>query len=42
MNICAKMFFLFRRRKRKNCSCKNSELKLRLNDKISEESNIRI
>ena len=39
--FCEKMF-LFRSGKRKNCSCKSSELKLKENGKISQENNIRI
>ena len=34
--------FLFRSGKRKNCSCQSSELKLKVNGKISHENNIRI
>ena len=42
LHICAKKMFLFRSGKRKNCSCKSSELKLKENGKISQENNIRI
>ena len=37
-----KKMVLFRGGKRKNCSCKSSELKLKVNGKISQENNVRI
>ena len=42
LHICVKKMFLFRSGKRKNGSCKSSELKLKVNGKISQENNIRI
>lgn len=43
LHICAKKMFLFRSGKRKtDYSCKSSELKFRVNGKISQENNIRI
>ena len=40
--LCEKRKILSRSGQRKNCSCKSNELKLRVNGKISQESNIRI
>ena len=42
LHICDKKMRLFRSGKRKNCSFKSRELKLRVNGKISQENNIRI
>ena len=37
-----KKMILFRSGKKRNCTCKTNELKLRINGKINQENNTRI